>query len=73
MSDNEDNQAKVELGRLSAPKLAEVWTARPAQTQVLANVLYGRDVSKEQKRRITERMQGQPLSALASVVFEVLR
>lgn len=67
-----DARAVAELGFISEPKLAEIWTARPAQKQVLSNVLRGRDVSKEQRTRIADRMQGKPLHDLARVVAEVM-
>jgi hypothetical protein len=68
----EDERALIELRRLSAAKLAEPWTGRPAQKQVLANVLHGREVTKEQRNTIAQRMTGRPLSHLAGVVAEVL-
>lgn len=69
----EDARAVDELSRLSVPKLAEAWTGRPAQKQVLANVLHGREVTREQRKRIAELMQGRPLQELAAVVAEVLQ
>lgn len=67
-----DGKALVELSRLSPAKVAELWTGRDAQLQVLSNVLHGRPVSREQRHLIKERMKGRPLGQLAVVVAEVL-
>lgn len=67
-----DGKATVELSRLSPAKVAELWTGRDAQLQVLSNVLHGRPVSREQRHLIKERMKGRPLGQLAVVVAEVL-
>lgn len=68
----EDERARVELSRLSGPKLAEPWSGRDAQKQVLSNVLSGRQVTREQRVRIAERMTERPLSDLGFVVAAVL-
>lgn len=68
----EDERTKVELAFLSAPKLAEPWSGRDAQKQVLSNVLRGREVTREQRARIAERMAGRPLADLRFIVAEVL-
>ena len=67
-----DPKAKLELGRLSEAKLDEPWSSRPAQKQVLSNVLHGRDVTRAQRQRIATLMEGRPLRDLAQVVAEVL-
>jgi len=68
----QDELAARELARLSAPKLAELWTDRDAQKQVLSNVLSGRNVTREARARIRERMAGRPLSDLGFIVAAVL-
>lgn len=67
-----DGRTVVELSRLSPAKVAEPWTGRPAQLQVLSNVVHGRNVSAAQRRLIKQRMEGRPLGQLAVVVAEVL-
>jgi hypothetical protein len=67
-----DRRTLQELSRLSEDKLAELWTGRDAQNQVLSNVLHGRSVPREKRHLIKERMKGRPLFELATVVAEVL-
>lgn len=68
----EDGVARTELDRLSAAKLDEPWTDRPAQKQVLSNILHGREVSSAARKSIATLMKGRPLRELAAVVAEVL-
>lgn len=67
-----DGKAALELSRLSPAKVAEPWTGRPAQMQILSNTLYGRKILPGKRADIKQRMEGQPLSALPRVVAEVL-
>lgn len=64
----EDERAVVELSRLSRQKLAEDWTGRPAQKQVLVNILHGRGFSREQRQQIAEAMDGHMLGELRFIV-----
>lgn len=63
-----------ELARLSAAKLAETWTNRPAQMQVLKNIFHSLDhkATRVELESIKEQMKGKPLSAIANVVLAVL-
>lgn len=69
----EDDVARAELARLSEAKLGEPWTDRPAQKQVLSNILHGREVSSAARKSIATLMKGRPLRELAGVVADVLR
>lgn len=66
------DRADWEMSSMSLAKKNELWTARPAQKQIVSNVLAGLEVSRETRAKILKEMQGRPLSALSRVVFEVL-
>lgn len=63
-----------ELTRLSLPKLNETWTSRPAQLQVLKNILHSwdRKVTRVELETIKERMAGKMLRDIAVVAAEIL-
>lgn len=61
------------LARYSRVKLAELWTGKPGQKQVLSNVLGGRDeVWDSDREEIEKKMAGRSLGDLGLVVAEVL-
>lgn len=69
--------AEAELGRLSAGKLDERWTDRPAQKQVLSNVLHtlkgqGLAVTRAQRQQVAHTMQGKQLRELGTAVVSVV-
>lgn len=71
-------EARAELARFSSSKRAELWTDKPAQKQVLSNVIsvvtrYGHDVSRDQRALIRAAMEGLPLHKLPDVVLRELR
>jgi hypothetical protein len=67
-----DALTETELSRFSNEKLAERWRGKPAQRQVLSNVLAGRNISRQQRQRMAMLMEGAELRELAHVVAEVL-
>lgn len=67
----EDERARTELLRLSGAKLREPWAGRPAQKQVLANILSGREgVTPALRQQVQALMVGRPLSDLRFAVVE---
>lgn len=63
-----------ELSRLSGKKLDELWTNRPAQLQVLSNILHARGVKvkRQELDAIKSHMVNKPLRHIADAVAAVL-
>jgi hypothetical protein len=69
--------ASAELARFSVQKLEERWTDKPAQKQVLSNIVRtlkdrGVVVTREQRQHVAHAMQGRQLHELANVLVGVL-
>lgn len=71
------NQLVNELSGFSVPKLREPWTGKPAQRQVLSNLVrvyaeQGVEVTFLERRRVMERMERRPLAELVGVIEQVV-
>lgn len=70
----DDDGLGPSLRRFSREKLAEIWTDRPAQLQVLRNILHReqRKLTMSELREIKQRMSGRPLRDIAVVAMSVI-